>query len=386
VNRVSQLKLLTQTGPDTAMGKLLRRFWHPVAIASKLGVGTARKLRILSEDLTLYRGESGTPYLIGGTCAHRCTVLHTGWVESEQVRCMYHGWRYDGTGQCTEMPAEKNVNPGLVRIAAYPVHDYHGLLFAYLGDAPAPAFALVHDALEQPGIDISTREEVWDCNWLQQVENSLDATHLSFVHQWPAPTRLGAEIGVAIPELKYEETSAGIRQTAIRPNGVRVSNWTFPNNNSVLAAPPRAGDPWINAFGWAVPIDDENTLRIGLYAYPGGEVGEELRRNGAIASGQAMDYAALIFDEHKLPDLGPGDLVRVQDYAAIRGQGVVYDRTQERLGASDAGIALLRRIIFRELEAMRTGQPTKRWTKVETTAPTPFAALPLGPGASSRAG
>jgi 5,5'-dehydrodivanillate O-demethylase len=381
MSRESQLKLLTQTGPDTDMGMLLRRFWHPIAIGSKLAAGTARKLRILSEDLTLYRGESGTPYLIGGSCAHRCTMLHTGWVESEQVRCMYHGWRYDGTGQCTEMPAEKNVSPDLVHIAGYPVHDYHGLLFAYMGEAPAPPFVGQHDALETPGIDISTREEVWDCNWLQQVENSLDATHLSFVHQWPKPTRLGAEIGVAIPELKYEETPAGIRQTATRPNSVRVSNWTFPNNNSVLAAPPRPGDPWLNAFGWAVPIDDENTLRIGLYAYPGGDVGAELRRNGAIASGQAMDYAAQIFDEHRLPDLGPGDLVRVQDYAAIRGQGVIYDRTQERLGASDAGIALLRRIIFRELEAIRAGRPTKQWTKLD-----PANAPPREPAASNRAG
>ena len=102
---VEQLKLLTQTGPGTLMGKLLRQFWHPIATASKLAPGTARAIRILCEDLTLYRGESGTAYLVGGRCAHRCTVLHTGWVQAEQIRCMYHGWRYDGTGACTEMPA-----------------------------------------------------------------------------------------------------------------------------------------------------------------------------------------------------------------------------------------------------------------------------------------
>jgi 5,5'-dehydrodivanillate O-demethylase len=365
-NRAAQLHLLTQTGPGTEMGTLLRLFWHPIATASHLKAGTARKLRILGEDLTLYRGASGTPHLIGGQCAHRCTALHTGWVENDQVRCMYHGWRYDGTGQCTEMPAEKNIDPGIARIAGYPVHDYHGLLFAYLGDGPAPPFDLPRkDSLEEPGIDITTREEIWDCNWLQQVENSLDSTHLSFVHQWPTATRLGAAIGAVIPELECIETEAGIRQTAIRPNSVRVSNWTFPNNNNVLSAPPREGDPWVNMVGWAVPIDDENTLRIGFYSYPGGAIGEELRRNGAVVTGSAKDHAALLFNEHRLPDVGASDRIMAQDYAAVRGQGVIHDRTRERLGASDVGVALLRRILFRELEALRSGRPTKHWVPLK---------------------
>ncbi|HXF34360.1 MAG TPA: Rieske 2Fe-2S domain-containing protein, partial [Candidatus Acidoferrales bacterium] len=115
--RTVQLGLLTQTGPDSLMGKLLRRFWHPIAVAERLAPGTAQSLRIMCEDLTLYRGESGKAYLVGGRCAHRCTVLHTGWVKDDQIRCMYHGWRYDGDGRCTEMPAEKNAKLDLVRIA-----------------------------------------------------------------------------------------------------------------------------------------------------------------------------------------------------------------------------------------------------------------------------
>jgi nitrite reductase/ring-hydroxylating ferredoxin subunit len=133
LTRQELLRQLTQTAAGTPMGTLLRSFWQPVAPADSVEPGKARALRVLSEDLTLYRGESGTPYLIGARCAHRCTVLHTGWVQDDQVRCMYHGWRYDGTGRCTEMPAEKNVSPDLVKIAGYPVHEYGGLLFAYLG-------------------------------------------------------------------------------------------------------------------------------------------------------------------------------------------------------------------------------------------------------------
>lgn len=361
-----QLRLLTQTGPDTLMGKVLRKFWHPVATSAHLQVGTARPLRVLCEDLTLYRGESGKAYLIGAECAHRCTVLHTGWVQGDQVRCMYHGWRYDGTGQCTEMPAEPHGRPDLVKIAGYPVHEYSGLVFAHLGEGDAPPFDLPRkEALEDPANDVSTREDVWDCNWLQQAENSLDATHLSYCHQWPTPSRLGEEIGATPPQLEYIETAAGIRQTAIRPNGIRISNWTFPNNNNVLGAPPRAGLPWINASGWAVPIDDERTLRFALTAYPGGEIGEEIRRLGGGARCHVMNYASVVFGEHRLPDLGPGDRITLQDYVAVRGQGVIHDRSKERLGASDAGIALLRRILFREMEAIRTGQPTKAWQRIE---------------------
>jgi 5,5'-dehydrodivanillate O-demethylase len=363
-NRAAQLKLLTQTGPDSLMGRLLRTFWHPIATAANLAPGKARALRVLGEDLTLYRGESGTPFLIGGRCAHRCTVLHTGWVQGDQVRCMYHGWRYDGTGQCTEMPAERDGQHELVRIAGYPLHEYAGLIFAYLGDSPAPAFELPRkDVLEEPGIEVSVREDIWDCNWLQQCENSLDSTHLSFVHQWPTPTRLGQEIGDVVPELTYEETEAGIRQTAIRPGSVRVSNWTFPNNNNVLGAPPRPGLPWVNTVAWAVPVDDEHTLRFALMAYPGGETGEELRKAGAIGMGHVADWAEQLFTDHTLPEVGSTDRITAQDYTAVRGQGVIEDRTKERLGASDAGIAFLRRILFRELEAVRDGNPTKHWTR-----------------------
>ena len=207
------------------MGTLLRQFWQPIAIGSRLAPGAARALRIMCEDLTLYRGESGTPHLVGGRCAHRCTVLHTGWVEADQIRCMYHGWRYDGTGQCTEMPAERQLLAD-VRVAGYPLHEYAGLIFAYMGAGTPPEFDLPRrDDFERDDFDISDHEDIWDCNWLQQSENSLDATHLSFVHQWPTPTRLGEEIGPSIPELSYEETLAGIRQTATRGEGnVRISN------------------------------------------------------------------------------------------------------------------------------------------------------------------
>lgn len=370
--RNERLRQLTQTAPGTPMGTLLRQFWHPIAIASEVAPGSARALRILSEDLTLYRGESGSAHLVGGRCAHRCTVLHTGWVQDDQIRCMYHGWRYDGSGACTEMPAEREVLPN-VRIAAYPLREYGGLIFAYMGAGAPPEFDLPRkDDFERDDFDISNHAEVWDTNWLQQSENSLDATHLSFVHQWPTPTRLGEEIGPSIPELTYEETSAGIRQTARRgADNVRISNWTFPNNNFIMSAPPFKGAPWVRVGAWQVPIDDEHTLRISICAYPGGEMGEQVRTTGGVLTDSSMSYYKMLFEEHRVPDILPADAIMSQDYVAIRGQGVIEDRTQERLGASDAGIALLRKIIFRELDAIAAGSPPKRWERIEGPLPMP---------------
>src|SRR5712692_85167 len=93
-------------GPGTPMGRLLRQYWQPLALAEDVAPGGAIPVRLMNEDLTLYRGESGAPYLVAQRCAHRRTLLYTGWVEEECLRCMYHGWKYDGSGQCIEMPAE----------------------------------------------------------------------------------------------------------------------------------------------------------------------------------------------------------------------------------------------------------------------------------------
>ena len=113
-----RLALLHRTGPDTDMGKLLRRFWHPVALSREVTSGRARACKILDESLAIYRGESGRPYLVAGQCPNRLTFLHTGWVEGEEIRCMYHGWKFNGSGQCVEAPAEGDADSLAGRIAA----------------------------------------------------------------------------------------------------------------------------------------------------------------------------------------------------------------------------------------------------------------------------
>src|SRR6188508_1370236 len=127
-----------RTGPGTVAGRYMRMFWHPVYRAQDLPAGRALPLRIMSEDFTLYRGEGGTPHLVAFRCAHRGTQLSTGWVEGDQLRCFYHGWKYEGSGQCVEMPAEDPSFPPKVRIASYPTEEYLGLIFAYLGEGKPP--------------------------------------------------------------------------------------------------------------------------------------------------------------------------------------------------------------------------------------------------------
>src|SRR5579871_5384805 len=171
-----RLALLTQTGPGTEMGRLLRQFWQPVAVSTSVKTGTARPLRVLREDLTLYRGESGRAYLVASRCAHRLTLLHTGWVQGEDIRCIYHGWKYDGSGQCNEAPAEGPATAAKVKIAGYPIYEYCGLIFAFLGEGVAPPFDLPRKAaFERPGLLVLARIQTWPCNWFQMIENSLDA-------------------------------------------------------------------------------------------------------------------------------------------------------------------------------------------------------------------
>ncbi len=377
--KADQIRLLQQTTSDTLMGRLLRRFWQPVALSRSVGKSAAKPLRIFGEDLTLYRGESGRAYLVGARCAHRLTLLHTGWVEGEGVRCIYHGWKDDGTGQLGERPAEKAPVIPDIRIAGYPVHEYCGLIFAYLGEAPAPEFDLPRkDVFDNKEGVVVARAEKWPCNWFQQVENSLDATHVSFVHQKGASGPFGAAVTPSIPELTYSETEAGIEQVATRAkNNVRKSDWTFPNNNHIITPGFRKSDPWTDIGIWMVPHDDEHTTRFILYGTSlTGEDAERFKRYfDEFGDYNPADHHDALFFEDKYPADPYIQLASAQDYVSAVGQGAIVASENEFLGNSDTGIVFLRRLFWRELEAIRTGRPTKPWRR--RAAP---AELPTQPG------
>ena len=374
--RGERLRALTESSPQSDMGRLLRTFWQPVAIAEKIPPGRAYPLRILNEELTIYRSQAGAPHLVGSRCAHRSTILHTGWVEGDELRCMYHGWKYDGAGQCTERPAERDTGLPNVRIAGYPVYEYAGLIFAYFGPGPVPEFQLPRkDVCERPDGLIFARQQVWNCNWFQSVENAMDAVHVSFVHQKGRVGTFGQIVRQAIPELEYEETDSGIRQTANRgPGNVRVSDWTFPNSNHIRVPGPTTADPWIDVVSWKIPIDESSHVRFTVWSLPKLTDDEEQRMRDHFALSGEYDpsehHDELFYDE-TYPDEPVFQLTSAQDYVAQVGQGAIVDREVELLGRSDAGIALLRRIFFREMAAIREGHPTKAWRRLEEAAVLP---------------
>lgn len=368
-SRADKYAALTQCGHDTPMGILLRQFWHPVALSRSVEVGRAVGLRVLGEELTLYRGESGNLHLVGGRCAHRRTLLHTGRVMGEEIACHYHGWRFAPTGQCVHRPAEKDSATPNIRIPGYHVREYSGLVFAWMGPGEPDEFELPRkDSWEGEDRIVVALEEPWDCNWFQQIENSLDAVHVSFAHQgfWVGP--FGEEVSNAIPQLSYQENDAGLEQTATRPDSVRKSNWTFPNNNCINVPGVAKGDPWIDIGVWAVPNDDYNATRFFLWSIPRTTPEADQRfldHMNRFGGYQSTEHADELFKGTRYPD--PEDklvgLTFAQDYVAVRGQGVIVDRNEEILGSSDLGIVTLRRLFWRELEHIENGRPTKKWRK-----------------------
>ena len=382
--RAQQFKQLTECSRCKPMGRLLRTFWQPVALAESVEAGGAIPLLIMGEELTLYRGDSGALHLVGGRCAHRRTLLHTGWVVGEEIRCIYHGWQFDGKGACVNRPAEANTGMPRTQIPAYPVREYMGLVFAYMGEGEQPEFDLPRKLqLEREGTLVANGRERWDNNWFQQVENSLDAVHVSFVHMALTVGPFGAAVTGAIPELSYEETGSGIRQTAKRSaTNVRVSDWTFPNNNHVTVPGLAPEDPWIDVFVWMIPNDEQNTTRFMIYGQqPGASAESRQRFEEYFAKYGKYDPAEhhdelFASREWNNPDDKFVGLTAAQDYLSIRGQARITAREDEILGRSDLGIVTLRKLFFRELALQEAGQPTKAWRKQDEAAP-----LPQQPGA-----
>jgi 5,5'-dehydrodivanillate O-demethylase len=206
------------TGPGTLAGRYLRRFWQPAFRSEDLQPGQAKPVKLMSEDFTLYRGESGQVYALAFRCAHRGTQLSTGWVEGETLRCRYHGWVYDGQGQCVEQPAEPRPFCERVQIRSYPVYDYLGLIFVYLGEGepPPPPYYPDFEVEGVRRVNLHPRR----CNFFSNLENSCDEYHVCFTHK-------GAfgEYMETLPEKIWGgETDYGIAATVGGPAGRRASS------------------------------------------------------------------------------------------------------------------------------------------------------------------
>ncbi len=380
VVRASRLDVQTcaYTGPGTLAGRYLRRFWQPIANAPDVAPGRAKPIRRLGEDFTLYRGEDGAPHLVAFRCAHRGTQLSTGWVEGDCLRCFYHGWKYAPDGQCVEMPAEDPSFPPKVRIASYPVREYLGLLFAYLGEGEPPEFPRYPEFEDFDGV-IEIDSYFRRCNYFQNLENALDMSHVGFVHADNEASFAGIGCG---PTLRAEESAWGVTYTATRATGeVRVNQFGMPNIFHMNALPTDAEVGWQESLFWWVPVDDESHIQFSLHRLPiTGEVAERIcarrqARRARIDLAHQDVCEAVLAGQLRLRDVDPErvDLVRLQDDIAQVGQGRIVDRRAERLGRGDVGMLAIRRLWLRELQALAEGRPLKAWIRPPDVRPTAWA-------------
>ena len=196
-------KDFAQVGPDTLAGRFMRRFWHPVFRTDDLKIGRPERIQIMGEFFTLYRGESGAAYLVDDRCPHRQTSLFIGWVQGENIRCYYHGWTFDGAGQCVAQPAESGTSTARIRIGAYRLREYMGLIFAYLGEGEPPEFPTFPELEDtEGGGQLVVARYVVPCNFFQRYENDLDEVHVHFVHSVSTE-----KVGLTeIPDVQVSET------------------------------------------------------------------------------------------------------------------------------------------------------------------------------------
>jgi len=361
---------LARVGPGTPGGELMRRYWVPIAAASQLSDDPVKKIRILGEDLVLYRNRKGKLGLIGERCPHRLVELQFGIPEDEGLRCPYHGWMYNEKGQCIERPMEKQPDASCaqIKIAGYPVEELGGLIFTYMGPLPAPLLPR-WDILVWPNAIRQIGFNVLNCNWLQCHENTGDPAHSAYTHGRLFQYALEKEgkleerekdsnhtlhnrirSGVGIKELYAHATEYGMEKGIIYSKELgaaadrksRHSTVIFPFYSQVgFAGAPRC------EMQMRIPIDDTHTLHIcyGVYAAPPGVACPE--------QNEVPWYEAPTHDEKGKPIL---DYVLAQDMLCWWGQGDLVDRSKETLGRTDLPIVFLRKQLDEQITLVEQGK------------------------------
>jgi 5,5'-dehydrodivanillate O-demethylase len=379
----------SETKAGTLGGTYLRQFWHPIARSEDLLPGKARPVRLLSEDFTLYRGESGDVHLTVHRCPHRGTQLSVGYVEGDAIRCLYHGWKFGADGACLERPAEPNSTGGGIKIRTYHADEFLGLIYAYIGEGEAPPFP-PYAGFSGEGI-IETDGQFCDFSYFQGWENDWDLFHAAWTHK--TGELHGPTAGPGRHEFyetmtttsKYTETDFGVVRRLRIPNGmenasvlilpatVRLLIPTF-NEASRRGKGPQMRESYIIH----TPVDDGSHITFLTQMIP--VVGEEAEEYKKVAAEVAAARRAAPSVEAVARDILAGHstiqehrthpfLVAIEDAVAQGGQGPIADRTKEKLGRSDAGVVALRRLMARELGALSDGKPTKAWSVMHEPPP-----------------
>ena len=398
--KAEQNELITRIGPGTPCGAVMRHYWQPVALVDefnptldpRMAVRPVKAVRILGQDLVLFRNAQGDYGLLDRDCPHRGADLAFGRNEGDGLRCPFHGWKFDVTGQCIETPAEPTGSTlcHRVRQRSYPIIERSGILFAWFGpegQTPPPLPGI--DAFSAPATHTFAFKGLWHCNWLQAFEVGIDPAHASYLHRffqdeslegsygrqfrgasagdvqgerWPM-TRVMRELDQ--PEISFEPTDAGLRLTALRPinealTHVRVTNALFPHTFVI----PLSETMTITQMH--VPVDDTHTYWYSVFTSFDGPVDKEAMRNQRLPSVTLPDYIPKAGKHNHWgfnPEeqvartyLGMGeDDINVHDQWACESMGAIQDRTREHLGTSDKVIMANRRILLKAIETVQAG-------------------------------
>lgn len=377
-------ELLTQVAPGMPAGKLLRRYWQPVALSDELPQGGSPvPVTVLGEELVLYRDDEGRVGLLGLHCSHRGADLSYGRVEDGGLRCIYHGWLYDLHGHCLDQPGEPNGGERRQSIChlAYPCVEKAGLVFSYMGPGEPPLLPN-YEALAAPEDRRFIRKYYQECSYLQANEGNIDPVHLSFLHRQlkdDSNDRRGG-LGVAgtsqstdslykqdvVPSLEIEITNFGVRIFAIRNAGadhnfIRVSNFILPN---LCAVPGEAGADGYN-MNWHVPIDDTHHWKYMLTFRRSGPLDFQSmhqRNASAIDDGYRLTRNLenrYLQDRNEMVSKtysGMGGVFPVHDGYATESQGPIQNRTQEHLSSTDKAIVAARKLLLSAIKDVQEGR------------------------------
>jgi phthalate 4,5-dioxygenase len=374
-------ELLTRVTAETPMGQVLRRYWLPALLGEEVAErdGAPVPVRLLGEDLVAFRDSDGRVGLLDERCPHRLASLVIGRNEGCGLTCIYHGWKFDVTGACVDMPTEPEDYgfKSRIRITAYPTREAGGMVWAYMGppgtEPPFPAFGWTALPPEQRGIvKIGIR-----ANYLQAVEGAIDSAHSWFLHRgssrdWEKRFSVSQDHS---PKLEAEDTPYGFRYAAIRKpienadttKYVRVTLFALPS--TAFIPPPLNADLPAHTQIF-VPADDETTmlfdvfhsqngtpvdqaeLRRSLHAEPGADLDEQWFRFARRENRWNQDRAAM----------RAGSWTGIagfqnQDIAAQESMGRIVDRSREHLGTSDIAVIRMRRRMLETVRRFRAGEP-----------------------------
>jgi 5,5'-dehydrodivanillate O-demethylase len=355
-------KLLTQVGPGTPMGNLLRRYWQPVCALDEVLQSPFRtkELTILSEDLVAFVDRSGRAGLVARNCAHRRASLAYGIVEEDGLRCMYHGWKFDQDGTCIDQPFEDTTHPQdrfaeKTPLVAYPVQELAGLIWAYMGPQPAPQLPRWAPMVRENCVrDIGIVE--LPCSWLQCQENTLDPVHTEWLHSYfgnyyrqlkagQEPTigheRQHIKVGFDAFEHGMIKRRLTVGQTEDSEAWKEGHPMLFPN---ILLS----GNPYQNQMQFRVPMDDERTRHFTLHTFQAAE-GTQAPTQDVVP---AREFN--VRDENgRYLNL---DVFFSQDYMVWASQGPIARRELEKLGESDKGVIMFRKMLMQQVERVIAGQ------------------------------